>query len=94
MLEHYYKYRRVIDRFRSGALGNGIDRIAPHFSRAGYKHDSARLYLARIARFSAYAARRGCDKATPISAQIVDQFLRSRGARAAQIGRASCRERV
>lgn len=84
MLEHYYRYRRVIARFRSGALGNGIDRIATHLSRAGYKHDSARLYLARIARFSAYAARRGCDKATPISAQIVDQFLRSRGARAAR----------
>ena len=58
MLEHYFKYRRVIARFRRGALGNEMDHIAADLSRAGYKRDSVKLYLARIARFSAYAVGR------------------------------------
>lgn len=28
MLDLYFKYRRVIERFRSGVLGDEIDRIA------------------------------------------------------------------
>ncbi len=78
MLELYFKYRRVIARFRRGALGNEIDRIAASLSTAGYKHDSAKLYLARIARFSAYATGCGCTKSTPIPSQIVDRYLRAR----------------
>ncbi len=66
MLELYFKYHRVITRFRSGALGNEIDRIAIDLSKTGYKPDSAKLYLARIARFSAYAIECGCSKSTPI----------------------------
>lgn len=50
MLEHYFKYRRVIARFRRGALGNEMDHIAADLSRAGYKRDSVKLYLARIVR--------------------------------------------
>lgn len=72
MLERYFKYHRVIMRFRSGALGDEIDRIAADLSKAGYKLDSAKLYLARIARFSAYATGCGCRKSTPIPLQIVD----------------------
>ena len=78
MLELYLKYRRVIARFRRGALGNEIDRIAADLSKAGYKPDSAKLYLARIARFSAYATECGCSKSTPIPPQIVDHYLQAR----------------
>lgn len=78
MLERYFKYHRVIARFRSGALGNEIDRIAADLSRAGYKFDSAKLYLARIARFSAYATGCGCSKSTPIPPQIVNRYLQGR----------------
>lgn len=69
MLELYFKYRRVIARFRTGALGNEIDGIAADLSRAGYKRGLAKLHLARIARFSAYATGCGCSKSTPIPPQ-------------------------
>jgi site-specific recombinase XerD len=78
MLEHYFKYRRVIARFRRGALGNEIDHIAGDLSRAGYKRDSAKVYLARIARFSTYAIGCGCSKSRPIPREIVDRYLRSK----------------
>lgn len=84
MLELYFKYRRVIARFRRGALGDEIDRIAADLSEAGYKHDSAKLYVARIARFSAYATGCGCNKSTPIPPQIVDRYLRARPTAAAR----------
>lgn len=78
MLELYFKYHRVIARFRSGALGNEIDRIAADLLRAGHKTDSAKLYLARIARFSSYATGCGCSKSTPIPPQIVNGYLQAR----------------
>jgi site-specific recombinase XerD len=84
MLDLYFKYRRVIARFRSGALGNEIDRIAADLSRAGYKRDSAKLYLARIARFSSYATECGCSKATSIPPEIVDRYLQARPTMAAR----------
>ncbi len=82
MLELYFKYRRVIERFRHGALGNEIDHIAADLSRTGYKRDSAKLYLARIACFSAFATGRGCGKLVPIPFQVVDRYLRGRPTRA------------
>ena len=78
MLEFYFKYRKVIARFRRSALGNEIDNIAADLSRAGYKRDSAKLYLARIARFSAYATRCGCNKARPIPHEVVERYLQAR----------------
>lgn len=84
MLETYYQYRRVIARFRSGSLGNDIDRIAAHLSRVGYKRDSAMIYLSRIACFSAFAARSGCGKSAPIDVRVVDRFLRARVTQAAR----------
>ncbi len=84
MLELYSKYRRVMARLRSEALGNEIDRIAADLSGAGYKPDSAKLYLARIARFSAYATECGCSKSTPIPRQIVDRYLQARPTQAAR----------
>lgn len=78
MLELYFKYRRVIARFRRDALGNEIDHIAAELSRVGYKRGSAKLYLARIARFSTYASRCGCSKSSPIPHKTVDCYVRSR----------------
>ncbi|WP_288830952.1 hypothetical protein [uncultured Paraburkholderia sp.] len=83
MLELYFKYNGVIARFRSGALGNDIDRIAASLFNAGYKRDSVKLYLARIARFSTYATECGCRRSMPISHQIVDRYLRARPTTAA-----------
>src|SRR5262249_40648653 len=76
MLERYYKYHKVISRFRSGALGSEIDRIAADLSHVGYKHDSVKIYLSRTARFSTYAAKRGCRKSRRIPERIVEQLLR------------------
>lgn len=84
MLEIYFKYRRVIARFRRSALGDEIDGVAADLSRIGYKHDSAKLYLARIARFSAYATGCGCRKSTPIPCDVVDRYLRTRSTVAAR----------
>jgi integrase len=101
MLEIYFKYRRVIARFRRGALGNEIDHIAADLSTAGYKRDSVKLYVAGIARFSAYAAGCGCSRSRPIPREIVDRYLRARPTIAARwaaqvaIGHAArcCRDR-
>lgn len=84
MLELYFKYTGVIARFRSGALGNEIDRIAASLLNAGYKRDSAKLYLARIARFSTYATECGCRRSMPIPPRIVDHYLQARPTTAAR----------
>ncbi len=84
MLDLYFKYTRVIARFRSGALGNEIDRIAASLFNAGYKRDSAKLYLARIARFSTYATECGCCRSKSIPPQIVDRYLQARPTTAAR----------
>ena len=86
MLEFYFKYRRVIARFRRGVLGTAIDHIADDLSNAGYKRDSVKLYLARIARFSAYATECGCIQSKPISREIIDGYLRARPTLAARWG--------
>src|SRR5690606_26124192 len=77
MLDHYFKYGRVIARFRRSALGNEVDRIAADMSRAGYKHSSVNLHLARIARFSAYASGCGSSKSKRIPREFVDRYLRT-----------------
>jgi site-specific recombinase XerD len=86
MLERYYKYHKVIARFRHGALGNEIDRIADSLSKAGYKRDSIKLYLARIARFSAYVSRCGYSNSKPIPSDVVDRYLLARPTIAARWG--------
>ena len=84
MLEHYFKYRRVIARFRRGALGNEMDHIAADLSGAGYKRDSVKLYLARIVRFGTYAIGWGCGKLKPIPREIVERYLKTRPTLAAR----------
>ena len=75
----------MIARFRRGALGNDMDHIAADLSRTGYKRDSVKLYLARLARFSAYAVGSGCSKSRPIPREIVDRYLRARPTIAARL---------
>src|SRR6266852_4326796 len=84
MLEMYFKYPRVIARFRRGALGNEVVGVASDLSRLGYKRDSAKLYLARIAHFSAYASARGCRRSTAIPHEVVERYLRTRPSVAAR----------
>jgi hypothetical protein len=60
MLELYYKYPRVLQRLRSGALGKQMDDIAAQLAKLGYKRSSAKIYLSEIARFSSFASKR-CD---------------------------------
>ena len=78
MLEFYFSYRGVLKRLRSGALGAEMDRIAGDLHSQGYKPSSAKIYLSRIARFSHYAGKR-CGT-EPITATIVDRYLRTLGA--------------
>jgi integrase/recombinase XerD len=86
MLELYYRYQRVLERLRRGALGAEMDRIAAHLSEVGYRPDSARIYLARIARFSRFAADLGCPDATAIDQDTIDRFLLARATPSARIG--------
>lgn len=78
MLKHYFKYCRVITRFRSGALGNEMDNIATDLSTSGYKRASIKLYLARIAHFGMFAVDHGCDKLHPIQQKVIDSYLEAR----------------
>lgn len=74
MLEFYYKYPRVLRRLRAGALGNEMDRIAAHFCELGYKPASAKIYISRLAKFSAFAAGRRSPR---IEQDVIDRFLLS-----------------
>ena len=75
MLDLYYKYPRVLQRLRSGALGGEMDRIAAHFSKIGYKRASAKIYISQLARFSDFAARNAGS--TTIDQAVIDRFVRS-----------------
>jgi site-specific recombinase XerD len=87
MLEFYFSYRGVLKRLRSGALGAEMDRIAGDLHAQGYKPASAKLYLSRLARFSHFAAER-CGS-EPISATIIDRYLRTLGAGSPRIAAVS-----
>ena len=87
MLEFYFSYRGVLKRLRSGALGAAMDRIAGDLHSQGFKPASAKLYLSRIARISHFAAERCGSK--PISATIVDRYLRTLGACSPRIAAAT-----
>ena len=78
MLEFYFKYPRVIARLRQGAIGEDLDQIAAYLRMAGYKRASAQLYLARLARFSAYAAEGGCCASRPIPHAVVSRYLQAK----------------
>jgi integrase/recombinase XerD len=75
MLEQYFQYPRVLRRLRGGALGEEMDRIAAHFTELGYKRGSAKIYISRLAKFSAFAARH-VGTAT-IDQEVIDRFVHS-----------------
>lgn len=83
MLELYFKYPRVLRRLRSGALGGEMDRIAAHFAETGYMRASAKIYIAQIGRFSAFAARNA--QLPAIDQTTIDRFLHSLRTVAARI---------
>lgn len=75
MLEHYFKYPRVLRRLRRGALGKEMDRIAAYFFDTGYKHASAKIYISQLGRFSDFAA--GNAQAAPIDQDVINRFVHS-----------------
>jgi integrase/recombinase XerD len=75
MLDLYFKYRGVLRRLRSGALGGEMDRIAAHFSEIGYKRASAKLYISRLVRFSDFVNRN--SQTAKIDQTIIDRFVQS-----------------
>jgi integrase/recombinase XerD len=87
MLEHYFSYRGVLKRLRSGALGAEMDRIAEHFSSLGYKRASGKIYLSRIGRFSRFAAAH-CGSSS-ITQDIVDRYLHTFSTDSPRIGAVS-----
>jgi integrase/recombinase XerD len=92
MLELYFKYPRVLRRLRSGALGKETDRIAAHFSEVGYKRGSAKIYISRLARFSAFAARHA--RAATIDQAVIDRFVQSLRTAAPRIAAQTAIERA
>lgn len=72
MLDLYFKYKGVLRRLRSGALGGEMDRIAAYLAESGYKRASAKLYISRLSRFSDFAARH--SRSTIIDQSVIDQF--------------------
>lgn len=83
MLELYFKYPGVLRRLRSGVLGGEMDRIAAHFAEIGYKRASAKIYIGRIGRFSAFAARNA--RSLVIDQATIDRFLLNLRTSAARI---------
>jgi integrase/recombinase XerD len=73
MLELYFKYPGVLGRLRDGALGKEMDRIAAHFFETGYKTASAKLYISRLGRFSAFACRN--SGTATIGQDVIDRFM-------------------
>jgi integrase/recombinase XerD len=84
MLDFYFKYPRMLRRLRDGALGNEIDRVAAHFCGLGYNPASARIYISRLAKFSAFAARSA--RTARIDEDVVDRFLLSLRTESPRVG--------
>jgi hypothetical protein len=63
VLESTFKYPAVLRRMRVGPLAEVIDSVAGELIRLGYTHLTRRRYLSLLARFSRYAAARGCRHA-------------------------------
>lgn len=73
MLEHYFKYPRVLRRLKRGGLGNDLDRIAAYLFDNGYQQASAKVYLSRLGRFSKFVF--GSNQGRPISQSVIDSFV-------------------
>lgn len=83
MLEHYFKYPRVLRRLRSGGLGDELDRVAAYLFESGYRSASAKIYLGRLGRFSGFVSQAARGK--PITQAAIDNFVGQRRTEAARI---------
>lgn len=83
MLEHYFKYPRVLRRLRGGGLGDELDRIATYLFENGYRRASAKIYLSRLGRFSGFVSRAARGKS--ITQAVIDSFVDERRTEAARI---------
>ena len=75
MLELYFKYKGVLRRLRSGALGDEMDRIAAQLAESGYKCASAKVYISRLSQFSDFAVRHSLS--AMIDQTVIDRFVDS-----------------
>ena len=73
MLEHYFKYPRVLRRLRGGGLGAELDCIAAYLFENGYRRASAKIYLSGLGRFSGFVSRAARGK--PIIQAMIDGFV-------------------
>ncbi|WP_114949178.1 site-specific integrase [Microvirga calopogonii] len=80
MLEHYFKYPRVLRRLRGGGLGDELDCIATYLFESGYRYASAKIYLGRLARFGEVVS-----PAKPITQSLIDGFVAGRPTKASRI---------
>ena len=76
MLEHYFKYPRVLRRLRGGGLSDELDRIAAYLFENNYQRASAKIYLSRLAQFSRFISRAAHRK--PITQAMIDGFIGER----------------
>lgn len=83
MLEHYFKYPRVLRRLRGGGLGDELDRIAAYLFENGYRHASAKIYLSRLGRFSGFVSQAARHK--PITRAVIDRFVDERPTEASRV---------
>lgn len=73
MLELFFKYPKVVRRLRGGGLGGEMDRIAAYLAEFDYKRASAKVYLSRLGRFSAFVSRG--SRTMPIDQAVIDRFV-------------------
>jgi integrase/recombinase XerD len=73
MLEHYFRYPKVLRRLRGGGLGDELDGIAAYLFANGYRRGSAKIYLGRLARFSHFVT--SAARGRPITQAEIDSFV-------------------
>ena len=73
MLELFFKYPKVVSRLRGGGLGGEMDRIAAYLAEFYYKRASAKIYLGRLGKFSAFVSR--SSRTMPIHQAVIDRFV-------------------
>jgi site-specific recombinase XerD len=83
VLEHYFKYPRVLRRLRGGGLGDELDRIAAYLFENGYQRAAAKVYLSRLALFSSFVS--GTARGRPVTRAEIESFVGERETDASRI---------
>jgi len=76
MLDHYFKYPKVLRRLRAGGIGEDLDCIAAYLFDNGYQHAAAKTYLGRLGRFSEFVS--GMARGRRICQSVIDTFVAER----------------